>query len=253
MAKVFGAAGEHAGRQSVNAFKRMFATLLIVAVLVAFFEGVLLATLFITHNPIGWIVVPAVTVLLLSLLHYANRRVDQHETERMSWRKGALGEYQVGAELERLSGEFFVFNNVNTEEFGNFDHIVAGPTGIFALETKNWAGLIGTDEAGELTRNGKPSSQPHVRRLEQKVMMLREQILVLCRRDDLFVRGVMVFPKASVVAPFGKTRSIHCLRIEKLCDYLDNAKFSQELSSERVDKAVRALSGVAGMDEQFER
>src|SRR5438046_10107209 len=88
----------------------------------------------------------------------------------MAWRKGAIGEYEVGAELERLSDKYVVFNDVNTEEFGNFDHIVVGHPGIFALETKNWTGLIATDAAGELTRNAKPSSQPHIRRLEQKVM-----------------------------------------------------------------------------------
>jgi hypothetical protein len=252
MAKVFGAAGEHAGRQSVTAFKRMFVTLLIVAVVAALCEGAMVTMFFTMHIRIWWIGLLVVTgILLLWLLNYANRRVDRHETDRLNWRKGALGEYEVGAELERLSERYAVFNDVNTEEFGNFDHIVVGPPGIFALETKNWTGLIATDAAGELTRNGKPASQPHIRSLEQKVMMLREQVLVLCRRNDLFVRGVMVFPKASVAVPFGKTRSIHCLRIEKLRDYIDNPKFSQQLSPDRVNELVRALNGIAGMDEQF--
>src|SRR6266700_6127666 len=128
MAKVFGAAGKHAGRQSVVAFKRMFATVVIFAVVAAFFEGVVVTTFFTTHIRIGWIWLPVVTgILLLWLLNYANRRVDQHETDRLNWRKGALGEYEVGAELERLSERYAVFNDVNTEEFGNFDHIVVGP------------------------------------------------------------------------------------------------------------------------------
>jgi hypothetical protein len=252
MAKVVGAAGEHAGRQSVAAFKRMFATVLTVAAVAAFCAGALLTTFFTTRIGIGWIWLPIVIgILLVWLLKYANKRVDQHETERMTWRKGALGEYEVGAELERLPDSYVVFNDVNTEEFGNFDHIVVGPPGIFALETKNWTGLIDADATGELTRNGRPSSQPHVRSLEQKVMMLREQVAVLCRRDDLFIRGVMVFPKASVAAPFGKTRSIHCVRIEKLRDYIDNSKFSKKLSADRVKELFRALNGIAGMDEQF--
>jgi len=252
MAKVFGAAGEHAGRQSVAAFKRMFMTLLIVAVVVALFEGAILTSLIATRGGIGrFVLLLAAALFLWWLLRYASRGVERHENERMTWRKGALGEYEVGAELERLSDSYVVFNDVNTEEFGNFDHIVVGPPGIFALETKNWTGLIDTDAAGELTRNGKPSSQPHVRSLEQKVMMLREQVAVLCRRDDLFVRGVMVFPKASVAAPFGKTRSIHCVRIEKLRDYIDNPKFSQKLTPDRVNELSRALNGIAGMDEQF--
>ena len=134
MAKVFGAAGKHAGRQSVVAFKRMFTTVVIVAVVAAFFEGVVVTTFFTTHIRIGWIGLPVVTgILLLWLLNYANRRVDKHETDRLNWRKGALGEYEVGAELERLSDEFFIFNDLNTAGLGNFDHIVVGPTGLLSV------------------------------------------------------------------------------------------------------------------------
>lgn len=252
MAKVFGASGEHAGRQSVAAFKRMFATLFVVGVVAAFCEGILLTIIFTAHLGVGWIpLAVAIGIFLLWLSNFASRRAEQHEADRMSWRKGALGEYEVGAELERLSGDFSIFNDVNTEEFGNFDHIVVGPSGVFALETKSWTGLIDTDASGELTRNGKASSRTYVRNLEQKVMMLREQILALSRRDDLFIRGVMVFSKASVAAPFGKTRNVHCLRIEKLHEYIDNPEFSKKLSPTEVDQLVRAINGVAGMDPQF--
>ncbi len=61
-----------------------------------------------------------------------------------------------------------------------------------------------------------------------------------------------MFPKASVAAPFDKTRSIHCLRIEKLRDYIDNSKSFQKLSGDRVNELVRALNGIAGMDEAFD-
>jgi len=228
---------------------------LIVAIACAFAEGVVITALIMARTTpravASGVLAIGIGMFLLWLSRYADRRVNKHEADRLIWRKGALGEYEVGAELERLSDDFFIFNNVNTEEFGNFDHIVAGPTGVFAIETKNWTGLIEADPTGELTRNGKPSSQPYVRRLEQKLMTLREQILVLCRWDDLFVRGVMVFPKASLAAPFGKTKNIHCLRIEKLRDYIDNTRSSTKLSRDRVAELVRALNGVAGMDVEF--
>lgn len=253
MAKVFGAAGEHAGRQSVAAFKRMFATMLIVAVVVAFFEGVLLAALFITHSrsPIGWIAGLAVIVSILWLLNYANTKVDQHETTRMTWRKGALGEYEVGAELERLSDSHAIFNNLNTVGFGNFDHIVAGPTGLFAIETKNWTGLISANIAGELKKNGKDVSIPHVQKFFRRAMTLRDQIVTLTRSNDVRVRCVMVFPHADVEARFGTTAHVHCVALSRLRDYIDNPKFSQKLSADRVNELVRALNGIAGMDEQF--
>lgn len=223
----------------------MFATLLVVVAVISFAEGVMLTSLVTLRAKPVWLLVPLITVVFLWWLYRtAERRVEKHESDRMSWRKGALGEYAVGADLDRLSDEFFVFNDINTEEFGNFDHIVVGPKGVFAIETKNWTGLIGTNAAGELTRNGRPSSQPHVHRLEQKVMMLREQVLILTRRDDLFVRGAMVFPKASLEAE-GKTRNIHCVRIERLFDYIDKAP--KRLERDEIDKIARAVKSVADM------
>jgi hypothetical protein len=224
MAKIVGAAGAHAGKQSVAAFKKMFATVLIVVAVIAFAEGVMLTSLVTLHGRLSWYLIPAgVGLLMVWIVRIANFRVKKHETDRMKWRKGALGEYEVGAELERLPDDYLVFNDINTEEFGNFDHIVVGPKGIFAVETKNWTGLIGTNAAGELTRNGKPLWRSHIRMLERKVMMLREQILVLTRRDDLFIRGLMVFPKACLEAS-AKTRNIHCLSVEKVYDYFDNVR-----------------------------
>ena len=252
MAKVFGAAGKHAGRQSVAAFKKMFSTVLIVAVVAAFCEGAVVTTFFTTHIRIGWIGLPIVIgILLLWLLNYANRRVDQHETDRLNWRKGALGEYEVGAELERLSDEFFIFNDLNTAGFGNFDHVVVGPTGLFAIETKNWSGLVDADGIGELKENGKNSSSPHVRRFVRRTMMLRDQVIALTHSNNIYIRSVMVFPKARVAARFGDTGNVHCLQLGRLRDYIDNPKFSQQLRPDRVNELVRALNGIAGMDEQF--
>jgi hypothetical protein len=165
----------------------------------------------------------------------------------MRWRKGALGEYEVGAELERLPDDYFVFNDVSSQEFGNFDHIVIGLKGIFAIETKNWTGLIGTNAEGEMIRNGKPLWRSHIRNLERKVMMLREQILVLTRLDDLFIRGLMVFPKAYIEAG-GKTRSIHCLTVERLYDYFD--KCPKRLQSNEIERIVRVVKSIADINSE---
>ena len=253
MAKVFGTAGKHAGHQSIEAFKRMFLTLLVLAIIVAFSEGAIVATLLITRANIRWIPVPIVIGgLVLWLSNYARRRVVKHETDRLNWRKGAVGEYEVGTELERLSDDFFIFNDVNTKQ-GNFDHLVVGPTGLFAIETKNWNGLIEAYETGELKRNGKNMASDHVGKFLRRTMILKDQIVSLTRSNGLYIRSVMVFPKAHVEAKFGDTGKVYCMGLNQLRDYIDNAKFSQKLSSESIDELVRALRGVAGMNQQFDR
>jgi hypothetical protein len=248
MAKVLGAAGEHAGRQSVAAFKRMFLTLLIVAIVAAFCEGVIVTTIIIKRGGIAAFVLPlAIGLFLFWLLRYATRRIEMHETERLNWRKGALGEYEVGAELERLSDDYSVFNNLNTAGFGNFDHVVIGPAGLFAIETKNWSGLISANGRGELKKNGKDFSTPHVRNFLRRAMMLRDQIVALTHSDDVYVRSIMVFPKAHVEAKFGTTGHVHCVTLSRLRDYIDNEEFSQKLTQSDVDRYVRAF----GMDKDF--
>src|SRR6266513_1658912 len=136
MAKVVGAAGAHAGKQSVAAFKRMFATVLIIVAVIAFAEGVMLTSLVTLHGRLPWYLIPiGIGLLAVLIVRIANFRVEKHESDRMTWRKGALGEYEVGAELERLPDDYLVFNDVSTQEFGNFDHIVVVPKGIFFIET----------------------------------------------------------------------------------------------------------------------
>ena len=55
MAKIVGAAGAHAGKQSVAAFKKMFATVLIVVAVIAFAEGVMLTSLVTLHGRLSWL------------------------------------------------------------------------------------------------------------------------------------------------------------------------------------------------------
>jgi hypothetical protein len=74
MARVSGGVGEGAGRESGAAFKRMFATLLVLGVLYAACEGVTL-TMLRTHRGLGLLFLSAITgIFLWWLAHYAKRR-----------------------------------------------------------------------------------------------------------------------------------------------------------------------------------
>ena len=252
MAKVFGAAGEHAAQQSVAAFRKMFLTLAGGIAVLTFVLGVGLTLLFTTDVHV---LVPVLALLAFviggdQLTRVLNSVVDKYESERMSWRMGALGECEVAAELDRLSDKFTVFNNVNTTR-GNLDHVVVGPTGLFVLETKNWTGTIAATPEGELTRNGRSATAPHVRNCVGRAMTLLEQIVALTRLDGLRFRAVMVFPRAHVDAPYGSTRSAHCVRLHKLRDYIEEPKYASKLTNPEIERVVRALHGIAGMDVDF--
>jgi hypothetical protein len=60
-----------------------------------------------------------------------------------SWNKGIKGEYLVAEYLNQLPKDYFVFNDVKfPESYGNLDHIVIGPSGIYVIETKNYDGFF---------------------------------------------------------------------------------------------------------------
>jgi len=60
-----------------------------------------------------------------------------------SWAIGAVGESKVGKRLEKLPPDFKVFHDRKIPgSKANIDHIVVGPTGVFAIETKNVAGKV---------------------------------------------------------------------------------------------------------------
>src|ERR1051325_4334952 len=205
MAKVFGLAGDHSARESVVAFRKMLMPVIAIIAALAFVTGVAM-TLLLTRV---WAVsVAIVAVVLLSVVWWTFRivesRIEAYERDRLNQRKGALGEWEAASDLEQLSNQFTVFHNVNTPR-GNLDHFVIGPTGVFAIETKNWRGLITSDGSGELMQNGPPTDKPVVRAFVRRTMAIREQIVILTQYDDIFIKPVMVFPKATVGANFGPT------------------------------------------------
>lgn len=74
--------------------------------------------------------------------------------------KGARGEERVAALLAMLPSDYHVFHNVVTQGNQTIDHVVIGPTGFFAIETKIWQGRVAIEE-GMITINGqRPSRDP---------------------------------------------------------------------------------------------
>jgi hypothetical protein len=253
MAKMIGEAARYTTNQSIRIFQRMLLTTMLLLAAIGVFEGVDFSIIVLRWGQTGWAYFGFALLGLggaFYLCRYQSRRIDHYERERKNWRKGAAGECMVADVLAALSDDYSVINDVTTAS-GNLDHIVVGPTGVFALETKNYRGTIAADNNGELVLNGTASSTPHVRNFVRRTMMVREQVTTLTRREELFIKAVMVFPRARVDAPFGKTSYVHCLTDERLCDYIEDPKYARKLNPKEVDQIVRAFKGIAEMDPGF--
>lgn len=70
--------------------------------------------------------------------HY---NISKKDEDGKSWVKGLEGENIVLEQLNRLPKDYFVFHDITLPRgYGNIDHIVIGPTGLFVIETKNYSG-----------------------------------------------------------------------------------------------------------------
>lgn len=76
------------------------------------------------------------TVIAAAVGWYSGRKAYYHLRRARNQQLGAMGEVSVGQKLENLrSLGFQVLHDIPTGK-GNIDHVVVGPRGIFAVETK---------------------------------------------------------------------------------------------------------------------
>jgi len=61
----------------------------------------------------------------------------------LRWKRGKRGEQAVIKKLLSLDNSYCLINDVMLPgQQGNIDHVVVGPTGVFAIETKNYSGSV---------------------------------------------------------------------------------------------------------------
>jgi hypothetical protein len=252
MAQVFGESGRNAGEQFHARTKRLLLAGFTAIAALAFIGGYAIGAAFpIRGFPLAWVALIGVSMAFLMWLigKWVTNKIDTIDRERLSWRKGAVGEALVAATLTELPDSFVIVNDIS-KRFGNIDHVVIGPTGVYVVDAKNWTGSVKADAQGELMLNEKPLLKPPIKSLLGSVMDFHNKLKALTD-VDYFVRGLMVFPNAYVEANYGSTRQIHCLRNERLVGYLQDETFSRRLASTDLDSIKRATLQLAGMDERF--
>ena len=106
--------------------------------LLIFFPPFLLLSLFghLNNHLVPWWQIGLVLFLYLFLIGWGARRLSRLLNQRFKLLVGLDAEQAVGQELNQLmlSG-YRVYHDFPAEKF-NIDHVVAGPCGIFAVETK---------------------------------------------------------------------------------------------------------------------
>jgi Nuclease-related domain len=177
---------------------------------------------------------PAV-FLALGLLFVLQRQAGQGralDPERL--RRGILGEEAVADILAGLPSPYWVLHSVSTGH-GDVDHVVIGPTGVFALETKAWKGAFYRSR-GQLFCNGKPAE--HVLRQARGAAAQVRRLLQEAGMDE-WVEAVVVATQASVSRSPMRFRYAYVISIEDVVDFVTGQRRS--LSSSMVLQAVASV------------
>jgi len=213
----------------------------------------LLAAMFFTGYVVGaalgastgkWtigVVLALAGVLLLLGVFTCTRRV-------AAFFKGAAGEEIVARELARLPAGYHVFHALDAGggvlmwRGGDIDHVVAGPTGVFAIETKNWRGPV-TLADGQILLDGATPRRPPLEQAQQSVSKLQVRL----GRAGIYnanVVPVVCFASDSFAGDCQTTGDAVVCNAARLLDVLMDAK-RRAIAPLDVDGVVRALQAPA--------
>ena len=253
MARVLGESGRYVKDQAMAKRQRIWLVILVVLAVVSMVEGVIVGSWLFPGKLSANVRVPAMLGLLVVTLwvfKVGNEKVAILEKEQAAMKRGAKGESIVALILEKFPDSYYVINDLTTP-FGNLDHIVVGPNGVFILDSKNWRGTVSADGRGELLLNGNPTDKPFVRSFVSRVMGIRDKVMLIAPGRAIFYGSVFVFPSAWIEAKWGTTGKVHCVRDDQLYEYIVERKSGDRLQPDEASRIAQALLALARMDKDF--
>lgn len=118
--------------------------------------------------------------------------------------KGARGEERVAGLLKDLPDEYHVFNDF-VACGRHVDHVVAGPAGVFSIETKFWRGRVTLEEGHVLLDGQLPDRNPLTQALKE-AEAVRQQLTK--RGWSGSVTPVLVFASNTFEAKVAEARGV---------------------------------------------
>ena len=254
MAKVLGEPGRYVSQQSVKRFRRQVLSAIAgIALLTFLFGAFCVYDLVVKKSLLASVFATAALLLLVFFIGcVVTRKIDEHERERVNFLKGATGEQAVARKLDDLPDEFCVIHDLATP-FGNLDHVVIGPTGVFILETKNWKGTITADGKGGILYNKASPGKSPIKPLIARMMNVRDKLKTLCDAgEDLpYFNALLVFPSARVEARWGQTGKALCITDEQIRRRVVDASPERKLNTQEIERLSQAFRALATMDKEF--
>ena len=253
MAKVLGESGRYVSNEAAAKRQKILLLAIVVIVFASIVEGIVLGHWLLPaklSSILSAVIMLTFLVILLGVTWLVGKKIKALEKDCAAMQRGAVGEIGVGSILQKFPDNFYVINDLTTP-FGNLDHIVVGPTGVFVIDTKNWRGVVSADGKGELLLNGNPTDKPFIRQFVGRMMGIREKVGLIASGHEIFYDALFVFTSARVEANWGKTSSVNCIRDDQLYGYIVEKDFGRKLEAREAEQIAQAFLAVARMDKDF--
>ncbi len=150
--------------------------------------------------------------------------------------------------LKQLSDEYYLINDIKfSDSYGNIDHVVLGPNGIFVIETKNYTGEIICNGDKWIRRYldgwncedydvGSPSKQ--VKRNAWKIKELIKSSKILDK--PIWVEGIVVFTNPDVDLNL-ESPTVPILKLDELYYYIKNREIETKFSHDELEKIGKII------------
>lgn len=195
-----------------------------------FLNGFAVATWFVAGHAWGSLIL-AVSLAVIGLgIYWGLRRTENFYT-------GARGEERVSSILRDLPDRYHVFNDFVARGV-HVDHVVVGPPGVFAIETKCWNGVV-TVEGNDVLVNGMKYRRSPLQQVLHEAALVKSELSklgwngdvtpVLTFASDTFaariaeVQGAVILNSCDLSAGFSTERTIiPGPEVERLVSIMEN-------------------------------
>jgi len=180
----------------------------------------------------------AVTLLILPLAGFYYFLQKYH-----IYKSGWEGEKHVTILLKAtLNDDYYLINNVHFHNgYGDIDHILLGPNGVFVVETKNWSGRITCSgdiwQRQSTKRNlGSPSEQ-----VKRNAARVKQVIEASGKLPFVWVEAVVVFTNNNADLRIN-CPSVSVLKLHQLPNYITTHRSSNTLSVIQLETIAKEIT-----------
>lgn len=168
----------------------------------------------------------------------------------MNYYRGLKAENLITGHLQNLDNKHILINDVKLQNsYGNIDHILLGPNGIFVIETKNFEGEIICygDVWYQYKQEWKNPEEYEIKSPSKQVKGNALKLNQLIKSKGIFMKplkiwidGVIVFTNDNVKLNLNNP-TVPILKINELYNYVKNKKSNIRFSSQELESIGKVI------------